>query len=139
MPDSIVLDTSSVMAILSDEPEGARASRILFRAATRGDTLLMPFVVLTEVEYLLMRRHGPSEAHQSLAQVEAWPIEVIESDRSWRTETARIKAAGNISFADAWVAALGIIRDAAVLHKDPQFQAVAGLKTIDIRRANRDG
>ena len=134
MPDSIVLDTSAVMAILDNEPEASYVSDILAGAIASGDTLLMPFVVLVEIEYLLIRRHGESQSPAYLALLEGWPAEIVESNASWRSETARIKAAGDISFADAWVASLGILRNATVLHKDPQFERVSGLKTINIGR-----
>lgn len=132
MPDSLVLDTSALMAIILDEPEADAAEAGVRTALRRGDSILLPFVVATEIEYLLIRRFG-DRGDLYLARINAWPTELIESDDGWRHEAARVKAAGNISFADAWVAALGLLRDAPVLHKDPQFEAVDRLKTIDLR------
>jgi predicted nucleic acid-binding protein len=132
VPDNLVLDTSAVMAIVLEEPEANTAEAAIRAALRRGAVLLEPLVVATEVEYLVIRRYGDS-GDGYLSRIQAWPTEVIESDEPWRHEAARVKAVGNISFADSWVAALGLLRGAPVLHKDPQFEGVAGLKTIDIR------
>lgn len=133
MPVSLVLDTSALMAIILEESEADEAEAAVRLSLRRGDSILMPFVVATELEYLLARKFGDS-MELYLTRLQAWPADVVESNESWRHETARVKAAGNVSFADAWVAALGLLRDSPVLHKDPQFERISGLKTIDIRR-----
>jgi predicted nucleic acid-binding protein len=62
--------------------------------------------------------------------LDAWPVESVESYLSWRRAAARVKAQGKVSFAAAWVAALALLRDAELVHKDPEFDAVTGLKTL---------
>lgn len=133
MPDSLVLDTSALMAIILEEPEAEYAEAAVRSALRRGESLLMPFLVAAEIEYLVARRF-PNSIDAYLVRMNAWPAEIVESDEEWRHESARVKAAGNISFADSWVASLGLLREAPVLHKDPQFEQVSGLQTINIRR-----
>jgi predicted nucleic acid-binding protein len=45
---------------------------------------------------------------------------------------ARIKAWGRISLADAWVAALALLNDAELVHKDPEFDSVLGLRALKL-------
>ena len=53
---------------------------------------------------------------------------VVESDPDWRSAAAGVKSRGRISIADAWVASLALMRDAKLVHKDPEFDAVEELK-----------
>jgi predicted nucleic acid-binding protein len=91
----------------------------------------MPFIVLMEVEYKLLRELGMGrETDEQMATLLHWPVQIIESDPDWRRAAARIKAEGKVSFADAWVASLALLNDAELVHKDPEFDAVADLKAI---------
>lgn len=133
MTSTLVLDSSAVMAILNAEPEGPNALAALQRVRDDG-RILMPSVVLMEIEYLLLRKHSAIDTDRYMSAISTWPAEVMETFESWRRQAARVKAAGNISVVDAWVAALALLADGEVLHKDPQFDGVQGLRTIDIRR-----
>lgn len=133
-----VLDTSAVMALLLDE-EGAEQVKELIYSPSR---VRLPFIALMEVEYQLIRLK-PEVVDESLSFIDAWPIVVPESYLSWRRTAARVKSLGRLSVADAWMAALALIEDADLVHKDPEFDAVAGLKVFrlpydrDTRRGNR--
>lgn len=130
----IVLDTSAIMAVLDAEPEGPAVVSRIERAEQTGEEVILPFLVLVEVEYVLLRKHAVSDVEQTLNFVLGWPTELVESFEEWRREAARVKSAGNISIVDAWVAALALLTGAEVLHKDPQFLGVDGLLQLDIRQ-----
>lgn len=89
----------------------------------------LPFIVLMEVEYKLLQV-SPGIVDESLALLDVWPVQTIESYDSWRREAARVKSRGRLSVADAWVAALALIDDAELVHKDPEFDGVDGLKAV---------
>jgi len=89
----------------------------------------LPFIVLMEVEYKLLQV-SPGIVDESLALLDVWPVHTIESYYSWRREAARVKSRGRLSVADAWVAALALIDDAELVHKDPEFDGVDGLKAV---------
>lgn len=59
--------------------------------------------------------------------IRAWPVELVESSERWRGEAARIKAEYPISLADAWIAALAILRFARLVHRDPEYDAIPDL------------
>ena len=47
-------------------------------------------------------------------------------------EAARIKGGGQLSLADAWMAALALLRDAQLVHQDPEFDNVADLRSVKL-------
>jgi len=118
-----VLDTTAVMAVILTE-EGADAVRDVVYGPER---VRLPFVVLMEVEYKL-RQIKPEAVDEALSIIDSWPVLLVESYYRWRREAARLKARAQVSFADAWVAALALLDDAELVHKDPEFDALGELK-----------
>lgn len=119
------------MAVLMAEPGHERVLDVLYDSRDGNDArLLMPFVVLMEIEYMLSRRFGTEEASRILDSIESWPVEERESSRDWRRVAAGVKTSGGLSFADAWIAALALLEDAELVHKDPEFDLVMGLKAL---------
>ena len=119
-----VLDTSAIMRLLLDEPGAEEVARIL-----EGDqTVALPFVVLMEVRYVLLRKLHPDRVDQLLATLRASGADVRESSPSWGVAAAHVKARGGLSFADAWIAALALLRGAVLVHRDPEFEGVEGLQ-----------
>jgi predicted nucleic acid-binding protein len=86
-------------------------------------------MALTEAEYWLLRRL-PEETEWPMLLLQSWPVKVEESYPEWQHQAARLKAKGFLSVADAWIAALAIIWDAELVHKDPEFDQIQGLKTL---------
>ena len=85
-----------------------------------------PFASLTEVEYITAQEEGAEAARQRLADLNAMSIQWLHSDAALCHEAARLKAAHKMSFADAFVAATARRFDATLVHKDPQFDPLAG-------------
>lgn len=85
------------------------------------------FATLTEVEYITAREEGREVARQRMADLSALPIHWLHSDAALCSEAAKLKAAHKISFADAFVAATARRFDATLIHKDPEFSALAGV------------
>ena len=122
---SYVLDTSAIMAVLLSEDGGKTAAEIF----AMGETVLVPFIAMMEVEYKLARK-SREMADDGLDTVATWPIEVIESDVAWRQAAAQVKLRGRISLGDSWVASLALLREAVLVHKDPEFEDVEGLQEL---------
>jgi predicted nucleic acid-binding protein len=120
-----ILDTSAVMALLFEEDGASTVSDIIYGP----DRVSLPFICLMEVEYRLLR-FKPEIVEESLNRIDGWPIDIAESYYTWRRTAAQIKARGRISVADSWAAALALQRDAALVHKDPEFDAVADLQVV---------
>jgi predicted nucleic acid-binding protein len=83
-----------------------------------------------EVRYKLFRDFGSDRSSTYLDILFGWPMRIVESTPEWGQVAADVKVPGKISLGDAWVAALGLIEDATVVHKDPEFDAVSDLKVF---------
>lgn len=137
-----VLDTSAIMCLLFQEEGADQVVEILDAAGNREvqdrTLVLVPFIALMETEYWLRRRLPAREVERTLLMVESWPIQVMESTPEWRREAARIKATVSLSVADAWIASLATLHQGELIHKDPEFEGVAGLKMLRLpRRGDR--
>ncbi|MSQ12811.1 MAG: type II toxin-antitoxin system VapC family toxin [Dehalococcoidia bacterium] len=140
---SYVLDTTSIVATLYRE-EGGDQVRGLLRTAAGHESgtrthIFLPFMALMETRHIVTRREGPLGADQALIVITQWPAEVRESNPAWRDEAARVKALGGLSVADAWIAALALIEDAKLVHKDPEYDRVPDLKAHRLPYRQRRG
>ena len=127
------LDTSAVLAVLNREREHEKVADLLRGARDGAEVrLLLPFIAMMEVEYKLLRSPAlkESDVRHWLDVVLAWPAELIQSSQEWASAAARVRARGRISLADAWVAGLALQEDAVLIHKDPEFDAVADLRHL---------
>jgi predicted nucleic acid-binding protein len=106
--------------------------RGLLRSASdaNGPTLWLPFMAAMEVEYRLHQVRRSDEAVPILEMMGGWPVRLVESDPRWRHEAARIKLNYSLSVADAWIAALALLRGALLVHKDPEFDPIEGLQHL---------
>jgi len=129
-----VLDTSAIFAVLKEEPDHDRAAALLRQARSDATTtILVPFIALMEVHYKLLVELEESEVRFWLDVVRAWPVQIVESDPQWGNVAAHIKSRGRISVGDSWMAALALVEDAILVHKDPEFDAVAGLQHLRLQ------
>ena len=139
MPD-YVLDTSALITVFRREAGVDRVVEILDATAAPADgqadpeppepaRVHVPFMALMELEYLSRQRLGGEEARRVCDLVKAWPVEVVESSEAWRREAARIKSSFPLSVADAWIAGLATMMDAELVHKDPEYDTVDGLRS----------
>ena len=126
MNRSLVLDTSAIFAYLEDE-QGADTVRDALRAAERGEcSIAICFVSLTELRYILIQERDSTSADLAVAIVKSWPVRWVHSDEELCRLAAEIKAIHRLSLADSFVAATAKLNAAALLHKDPEFDALDG-------------
>ncbi len=96
---------------------GARVGRI---------RVLVCSITLMEVFYTAMREKGEDEAVRLLALVQAWPLEWMYPDEKVLVQAGRLKASHRLSVADALIAAVAKLRNATLVHKDPELDALRG-------------
>ncbi len=125
-----VLDTSAILTVLFQEPEYATVTDLL----ASGEEIFLPFMALMEMHYRLLRNVGAEDAASARRLVGAWPVQVVESDPTWGRVAGEIRAGGGLSMADAWMAALALQRNAQLVHKDKEFDRVAGLRSLHLGR-----
>ena len=116
-----VLDTSALIALRSNEP-GADRVQTLMRRAEKGDCrLLVSFMSRMELLYLILRKEGEDAAWNALRLLDSLTPEWVSCEPSILKAAARLKAEGSLSVADSWIGATAIIREAVLVHRDPEF------------------
>jgi len=120
-----VLDAHALMVFLEREDGFEKVKQCFAEALALGDMLPMTVVNLGEVLYVVRREEGGKKADEVEHAVQMLPIDVVDIDMALTRVAARYKAAGGISYADSFAAALAHQRGRAVLTGDPEFAAVA--------------
>lgn len=133
MAERVVLDSFAVLALLGGEPGSDVVAEVL-----RSGQPWMTLVNLGEVAYIVERRRGQDESAALWAHLRAGErpggvaIRWLDIDDVLVRRAASIKAAGGLSYADAFAAAAADLLDCPVLTGDPEF-AVAQAAGIRVR------
>jgi predicted nucleic acid-binding protein len=127
LPAPILLDTSALLAFIEDE---AGADRV--EEALKREKIILPWPVLLETYYITLQEEGPAEADRRFALIKQLKAEFIwDMDEATLLTAAKLKADHQISLADAIIAAFAVQRKAVLMHKDPEFEALAGLLPLE--------
>jgi predicted nucleic acid-binding protein len=126
--DSIyLLDASALMTLLEDEDGAGRVEEILLRGF-----VLVPFVALLEVYYITLQERGETVAMQRHELIKRLPATLLwQMDEPVLLAAARFKASQRISLADAIVAGFASVYGAVLVHKDPEFEVLAGTTVME--------
>ena len=129
-----VLDTSALFALIEDEPGADRVQEVL---ETRE--VWIPWLVLLELAYVTRQERGEAEAEARYALAKALPATVVwDIDEPLVLTAARLKALHRVSLADALIAAYAKRRAAVLLHKDPEYEVLAGQLAMEALPYKRD-
>ncbi|MFZ1040019.1 MAG: type II toxin-antitoxin system VapC family toxin [Anaerolineales bacterium] len=134
---AFILDSFALLAYLQDEPAAPRIETFLKNAKKEKCRLMISVINLGEILYITERRGGVSKAQNALALIQQLPIEVLPADEKAVFSAAHIKANYSISYADSFVVAAAVEKDAAILTNDPEFEStklivrVEWLKEVD--------
>ena len=117
-----VLDTSALMALIEDE-DGAPEVATLVSEALDGDADLMVSVVASiELFYVSWQEQGRATALERLRLIGDLPVGQEPLDEQLIAVVGEIKASTPISLADCCIAGLAKLKNAALVHKDPEFE-----------------
>lgn len=129
----LVLDTSAVLAMWSDEAGANRVETLLRAARSRRATVLLSFMTRMELLYRIAVDDGQEPAESAVRLLDAAGVEWVSCEAAILKEAARMKAGGGLSVADAWIAATAIVRDAVLVHKDREFARVREVRQERLR------
>lgn len=119
-----VLDSFAILAYLAEE-EGADVVEDLLNKAENGKvSLYQNYVNLGEVYYITFREKEVNEANESIVLVKRLPIEFVQVDERIALIAGRIKATYSMSYADAFVVATAIMKEATIVTGDPEFKSI---------------
>jgi predicted nucleic acid-binding protein len=130
----ILLDTRALLTLIEDQVGAARVEQVL-----RAGAAIIVWASLLEVVYVTQQERGVPEAERRHALLKVLPATLLWSiDELILLIAARFKASCWVSFPDAIIAAYAAYYHAVPLHKDPQFEALAGeidLETLPYKTA----
>lgn len=137
MADRLVLDASSALAVLLDEPKGATIGRLL---SDQDVELWVPWIFWYEVANSLIRRHqlGPDAVVEACGTLDELGIATVESDRPAVLASAAVAAEHGLSVYDASYLALAERIDGRLLTLDAALAAAAGDRAVRVRRRVRE-
>ena len=120
--ESYLLDTSAILALIEDEAGAERVEQII-----RSHPVTITWMSLLEVAYITQQERGVAEAERRYALLKSFPVTIAWTlDEPTLLVAARLKAGYRLSLADTVIAAYAMQGRATLLHKDPQFEALAG-------------
>ena len=128
-----VLDSFAILAYFAEE-EGADVVEDLLNKAEKGEAkLYMNYVNLGEVYYILFREKDVNEANEGVVLIKRKPIDFAQVDERIALIAGRVKATYSMSYADAFVVATAIVKEAKIVTGDPEFESV-DLQVLWIRQ-----
>jgi predicted nucleic acid-binding protein len=128
-PDAYVLDTSALLALWNEE-DGAGAVEKILRERPSHRKIYISFMTFMECRYRLWRDQGREAADEITRSLGLLPITRVDVDDALLATASELKANYNISVADSWILATAIVRNATLVHKDPEFDALSDRVTM---------
>jgi len=123
--ERFLLDTSAILALTDQEEGFEQVEALLDRATTGAVEVAICAMSLMELFYITLQEEGEDQAARLVALVKAWPVRWIYPDERVLLFAGRLKAFHHLSFADALIAGTARLDGSVLVHKDPEFEAVA--------------
>ena len=123
MGSLLLLDTSALLTLRDDEPGAGRVEQAL----EQPQRCYACFLSRMEVLYRIWKDEDERAGRLAYEQLKALPLHWVEASEPLLEQAASIKARYSLSLADAWIAAATQEVGATLLHKVPEFRAIADL------------
>ncbi|MBI2265454.1 MAG: type II toxin-antitoxin system VapC family toxin [Armatimonadetes bacterium] len=121
---SSVLDSYAVLAFLFREKGSEKVLELLEKAAESDRVVLIAAPNWAEVRYMVERKVGASQWHETRTKLLGLPVEIVSADQALAELAGDIKVCGKLSLADCFAAALAKQEKADLYTGDPEFRAV---------------
>jgi len=117
-----VFDTYAMIAYFEDELGADRVAQILRQLIQGKAKGYMSAVNWGEVYYNTMREEGIAETERVILQLDKFPIQIVEVNRDFAYEAAKLKGKYRIAYADCFAVALSVKLNASLVTGDPEFR-----------------
>jgi predicted nucleic acid-binding protein len=131
--DRIVFDSYAFIALFRNEPGGPFVNELLLKISNGEATGYLTSINLGEVYYMMVRKNNLNDADAAIHDILHFPVEIYEPDIKFCLQSALLKAKYKFSYADAFAAALTIIKKATLLTGDKEFDALIGEKGFKVK------
>ena len=118
------LDTSALLALWNDEPGADEVEKIL---KSKDNGVIISFMSYMECYYRMWRNCGREKGREIYAHLFTLPVERIDLSEEILQTAVEIKATCALSVADSWIIATARVKDAILVHKDPEFLQVKSI------------
>jgi predicted nucleic acid-binding protein len=125
--EKYLLDTSALLALWNEEKGADAVDNLLQGALRKKNKVLVSFMTYMESYYRLWRSRNEQTAKDFYLHLKTLPVIRIDPDENLLLKAAELKATKNLSVADSWIIATGIVHQAVIVHKDPEFERVKDL------------
>src|SRR4029077_9724182 len=109
------------LALRGNERGADHVEGILDAARKGRGQVLLSFMTRMELLYTIERAEGEAAAHDALRLVDSFSLEWVTCEPAILRAAATLKARGRLSVADSWIAATAAVRNAILVHRDPEF------------------
>lgn len=136
-PEPVVLDTSAILTLWNNE-DGASIVEKVIREASPLKPVYLSFMTFMECRYRVWKDLGKSAADELFRSLSHLPVTRVDVDDMLIMTASQLKAQHRISVADSWIIATAITRNATLVHKDPEFDALSDtvtMKTLPYKKA----
>lgn len=118
---TFLLDTSALLALRGEEAGAEEVEKLLRQGAKGRCLLLASFMTRMELLYCISHEEGQEAARHALCLIDTFNLEWVSCEPEILEAAALLKAAGGLSVADSWIGATAIVRNAILIHRDPEF------------------
>ncbi len=125
-----ILDSFALLAYFENEISADIVKDLLHQALDQKIELMLCAINLGEIYYITYREIGKIEGDNCLNIINILPIHIITPDLELILQAAEIKAKYPISYADAFLVALGVKQNAIIVTGDPEFKRVENIISI---------
>ncbi len=116
-----LLDTSALLTLRDNEQGADQVAELLYKAEKNEIQCLCCFMTLMEVFYRVWKDENEKSGRLAYEQCQSLPITWLHEEVAFLEKAAEIKATHQLSLADAWIAASAVLKQAILVHKDPEF------------------
>jgi predicted nucleic acid-binding protein len=128
--DRFVLDTFAILTYLKEEPGWKKIRDLLWNAFKKKTIIFLNYVSLGEFYYIVYRESGAVIADKAASMVKLWPVRFVSVREDLAIIAGRMKAENKISYADAYVAATALNKQAVIVTGDKEFKSLEELMAI---------
>ncbi len=118
----LVLDSWAVLAHFQGDSAGAPVADLISRALRHGQPAAISVVSVGEVWHAVALAASVAEADDALTEMRRWGMEFVDVDWLLTRSAIGFRLKANLSFADAYAAALAFRRQASLLTGSPVFK-----------------
>lgn len=114
----------ALLAYIENEPGSNEVEGLLNRALDGEATLFVSIVSCVEVFYISWQEQGEEVAIERLELLDALPLSQEPLARPLVKTVGELKVKRTMSFADCCIAGLAKLKQATLVHKDPEYEQV---------------